>query len=71
MRSALYRDLSKGFQSVFKRVSEKTTENSEWLGRQARPGQYMDNTFKYYGLIEKGRKASFPLVKELSNNSGN
>ena len=30
--------LSKGSQPVFIRVSEKTTENSEWLGRQGRPG---------------------------------
>ena len=29
--------LSKGSQSVFKRVSEKSTENSKRLGRQARP----------------------------------
>ena len=31
-------DLSKGSYPVFTRVSEKTTENSERLGRQARPG---------------------------------
>ena len=30
--------LSKRSQPVFKRISEKTTENSERLGRQARPG---------------------------------
>ena len=30
--------LSKGSQPVFKRVSEKTTENSERLDRQAWPG---------------------------------
>ena len=30
--------LSMGSQSVFTSVSEKTTENSERLGRQARPG---------------------------------
>ena len=31
-------DLSEGSQPVFMRVSEKTRENSEQLGRQARPG---------------------------------
>ena len=30
--------LSKGFYPVITRVSENTTENSEQLGRQARPG---------------------------------
>ena len=30
--------LSKGSYTVFTRVSEKTMENSERLGRQARPG---------------------------------
>ena len=35
---ALRGSLSKGSQPVFTRVSEKTTENSERLGRQARPG---------------------------------
>ena len=30
--------LSMGSQTVFTRVSEKTTENSEKLGQQARPG---------------------------------
>ena len=35
---ALSGGLSKGSQPVFTRVSEKTTENSERLGRQARPG---------------------------------
>ena len=36
--SALREDLSKGSYPVPKRVSEKTTENSERLGRQVRPG---------------------------------
>ena len=36
--SALHGGLSKGSQPVFTRVSEKTIENSERLGRQARPG---------------------------------
>ena len=31
------RDLSKGFEIVFTRVSEKTKENSERLGRKALP----------------------------------
>ena len=35
---ALRGGLSKGSQPVFTRVSEKITENSERLGRQARPG---------------------------------
>ena len=37
-RSTLRGDLSKGQYSVFMQVSEKTTENSERLGRQARQG---------------------------------
>ena len=36
--SALREDLSKGSYPVPKRVSEKTTENSERLSQQARPG---------------------------------
>ena len=35
---ALHGGLSKGSQTVFTRVSEKTTENFERLDRQARPG---------------------------------
>ena len=35
--SALRRGLSEGSQPVFKRVSEKTAENSERICRQARP----------------------------------
>ena len=35
---AIREGLSKGSLSIFTRVSEKTTENSKWLGRQARPG---------------------------------
>ena len=35
---ALRGGLSKGSQPVFTQVSEKTTKNSEWLGRQARQG---------------------------------
>ena len=35
---AVRRSLCKGSQPVFTRVSEKTMENSERLGQQARPG---------------------------------
>ena len=38
MWGALRGDLSKGSEPVFTRVSKKTTENSECLGPQARPG---------------------------------
>ena len=54
--------LSKGLWSVFNRVSEITTENSEQLGRQARPGFELGTSVYQFEHI-----TTQPLVGALRN----
>ena len=58
--------LSKGSQPIFTRVSEKTTENSERLGRQARPG-FEPGTFRLPVL----NVTAMPLVGQTLENETN
>ena len=59
---ALRGGLSKGSEPVFTRVAEKTTENSERLGRQARPG------INFAGFYEKKNQHEiFSLLSENCN----
>ena len=64
-------DPSKGSQPIFTRVSEKTTENSEWLARQARPRNEIGTTrlsfFEHSHWWGQGRIARHPCLTWDSN----
>ena len=55
---------SKGSYPIFTRVSKKTTENSERLGRQARPGIELGT----YRLLVLERRITQPLVGTRTDN---
>ena len=56
--------VSKGSQPVFTRVSEKTTENSERLGQQVRPGIEPGPS----RLLVLERRTMQPLVEPRTDN---